>query len=155
MMPELDGVHMEVVRWLTGMSPRKVKGKWVYQHSADVLAEAYLLTTHRVLHPETSPHRPQHNPGPRRSEGVQGRGEAPRHPTPLVLGGAGHEGAGTVGVRRGRGGGRTLCTLPGGVPRACGPAGAAHYCSGGAAVWGHAADGRGGGSALDPGSIND
>ena len=74
MMPELDGVHMEVVRWLTGMSPRKVKGKWVYQHSADVLAEAYLLTTHRVLHPETSPHRTQHYPGLRRSEGVQGGG---------------------------------------------------------------------------------
>ena len=33
---------MEAVRRLTGMRPRKVKGEWVYPHSADVLAAAHL-----------------------------------------------------------------------------------------------------------------
>ena len=39
---ELEGFHMEAVRRLTGMRPRKVKGVWVYPHSADVLAAAHL-----------------------------------------------------------------------------------------------------------------
>ena len=33
---------MEAARRLTGMRPRKVKGEWVYPHSADVLAAAHL-----------------------------------------------------------------------------------------------------------------
>ena len=33
---------MEAARRITGMRPRKVAGKWVYPHSADVLAAAHL-----------------------------------------------------------------------------------------------------------------
>ena len=33
---------MEVARRHTGMRPRKVKGEWVYPHSANVLATAHL-----------------------------------------------------------------------------------------------------------------
>ena len=36
-MRELEGFHIEDVRRLTGIHPQKVKGKWVYPHSADVL----------------------------------------------------------------------------------------------------------------------
>ena len=39
---ELEGFHVEASRRLTGMRPRKIKGKWVYPHSADVLAAAHL-----------------------------------------------------------------------------------------------------------------
>ena len=39
---ELSGFHVETARRLTGMHPRKVKGKWIYQHSTDVLAAAHL-----------------------------------------------------------------------------------------------------------------
>ena len=39
---ELEGFHVEAARRLTGMRPRKVKGEWVYPHSADVLAAAHL-----------------------------------------------------------------------------------------------------------------
>ena len=39
---ELKGFHVEAARRLTGMRPRKVKGEWVYPHSADVLAAAHL-----------------------------------------------------------------------------------------------------------------
>ena len=53
-------------------SPRKVNGKWVYLHSADVLAAAHLSLANQVLHSEAPPHHTQHNPGLRRSEGVQG-----------------------------------------------------------------------------------
>ena len=35
---ELNGFHVEAARRLTGMHPRKVKGEWIYPHSADVLA---------------------------------------------------------------------------------------------------------------------
>ena len=35
---------MEAARRLTGMRPRKVRGEWVYPHSADVLAAAHLQT---------------------------------------------------------------------------------------------------------------
>ena len=35
---------MEAAWRLTGMRPRKVKGKWVYPHSADVLAATHLQT---------------------------------------------------------------------------------------------------------------
>merc|ERR1711966_220286 len=38
----LEGFHVEAARRLTGMRPRKVKGVWVYPHSADVLAAAHL-----------------------------------------------------------------------------------------------------------------
>ena len=38
---------MEYARRLTGMRPRKVKGVWVYPHSADVLAAARL---HPIQH---------------------------------------------------------------------------------------------------------
>ena len=55
--------------------------------------------TDRILHPEAPAHRPQHDPGPQRSEGVHGGGEAPRHPNLFVLGGAGQDRAGTAGVR--------------------------------------------------------
>ena len=41
-MRELESFHVEAARRLTGMRPRKVKGEWVYLHSADVLAAAYL-----------------------------------------------------------------------------------------------------------------
>ena len=36
-MKVLEGFHVEAARRLTGMKPRKVVGKWVYPHSADVL----------------------------------------------------------------------------------------------------------------------
>ena len=39
---ELSGFHVEAARRLTGMRPRKVKGVWIYPHSADVLAAAHL-----------------------------------------------------------------------------------------------------------------
>ena len=39
---ELEGFHVEAARRLTGMRSRKVKGEWVYPHSADVLATAHL-----------------------------------------------------------------------------------------------------------------
>ena len=42
MLRELEGFHMEAARRLTGMRPRKVKGEWIYPHSADVLAAAHL-----------------------------------------------------------------------------------------------------------------
>ena len=38
---ELEGFHMEASRCITGMHPQKVKGEWVYPHSADVLAAMY------------------------------------------------------------------------------------------------------------------
>ena len=38
----LEGFHMEAAWRLTGMRPRKVKGEWIYPHSADVLAAAHL-----------------------------------------------------------------------------------------------------------------
>ena len=43
-MRELEGFHVEAARRLTGMCPRKVKGEWVYPHSADVPAAAHLQT---------------------------------------------------------------------------------------------------------------
>ena len=39
---ELSGFHVEAARRLTGMRPRKVKGVWIYPHSADDLAAAHL-----------------------------------------------------------------------------------------------------------------
>merc|ERR1711966_551760 len=39
---ELKGFHVEAARRLAGMRPRKVKGVWVYPHTADVLAAAHL-----------------------------------------------------------------------------------------------------------------
>ena len=41
----LEGFHVEDARRLTGMRLRKVKGKWVYPHSADVLTVARLQPT--------------------------------------------------------------------------------------------------------------
>ena len=41
-MRELEDVHVEAARRLTGMCPRKVKCEWVYPHSADVLAATHL-----------------------------------------------------------------------------------------------------------------
>ena len=38
----LEGFHVECARRLTGMRPRKVKGKWVYPKSAEVLKKANL-----------------------------------------------------------------------------------------------------------------
>ena len=77
---------MEAVQRLTGMHPHKIKGKWIYPHSADILAAVHLKQIEYYIHPEAPPYRPQHNPGPQRSEGVQGGKEAPRHSTPFVLG---------------------------------------------------------------------
>ena len=39
---ELEGFHVEAARRLRGMRPRKVKGKWVYPHTADDLVAARL-----------------------------------------------------------------------------------------------------------------
>ena len=88
-----------------------------------------------------------HHQRPRRSEGVPGGGAAPRHPTPPILGGAGHDGAGTSGIRGGEGGEHTS---PVGVPRARGPAGAAHYRCGGTASGGDADSVGGGGAGMGP-----
>ena len=38
----LEGFHVECARRLTGMRPRKVRGKWVYPKSAEVLKKANL-----------------------------------------------------------------------------------------------------------------
>ena len=38
----LEGFHVKCARCLTGMRPRKVKGKWVYPKSAEVLKKANL-----------------------------------------------------------------------------------------------------------------
>merc|ERR1711966_106599 len=38
----LEGFHVECARRLTGLRPRKVKGKWVYPKSAEVLKTANL-----------------------------------------------------------------------------------------------------------------
>ena len=46
---ELEGFHVEAARRLTGMRPRKVAGKWVYPHSADVLAAAHLQTVEHYI----------------------------------------------------------------------------------------------------------
>ena len=40
----LKGFHVEVAHRLTGMRPRRVKGKWVYLHSVNVLKAAGLCT---------------------------------------------------------------------------------------------------------------
>ena len=40
----LKGFHVEVAHRLTGMRPRRVKGKWVYLHSVDVLKAAGFCT---------------------------------------------------------------------------------------------------------------
>ena len=45
MMRELEGFHVEDARRLTDMRLRKVKGKWVYPHSADVLTVSHLQPT--------------------------------------------------------------------------------------------------------------
>ena len=39
---ELEGFHMKAARRLTDMRPRKVKGTWVYPHSAEVLVAVHL-----------------------------------------------------------------------------------------------------------------
>ena len=44
-MREQEGFHVEAARRLTGMRPRKVKGKWVYPHSVDVLTVVHLQPT--------------------------------------------------------------------------------------------------------------
>ena len=60
---ELDGFHVETARRLTGMCPLKVRGEWVYPHSADVLAAAHLQTIEyyiqkrRHIIPSTTPHK--------------------------------------------------------------------------------------------------
>ena len=46
---EMEGFHVEAARRLTGMRPRKVKGEWVYPHSADVLAAAHLQSIEYYL----------------------------------------------------------------------------------------------------------
>ena len=46
---ELEGFHVEAARRLTGMRPRKAAGKWVYPHSADVLAAAHLQTVNYYI----------------------------------------------------------------------------------------------------------
>ena len=46
---ELEGFHVEAARRLTGMRPRKVEGKWVYPHSADVLTAAQLQTIENYI----------------------------------------------------------------------------------------------------------
>ena len=38
----LEGFHVECARRLTGLRPRRVKGKWVYPKSAEVLKKANL-----------------------------------------------------------------------------------------------------------------
>ena len=46
---ELEGFHVEAARRLTGLRPRKVAGKWVYPHSADVLAAAHLQSVSHYI----------------------------------------------------------------------------------------------------------
>ena len=46
---ELEGFNVEAAWRLTGMRPRKVKGEWVYPHSADVLTTAHLKTIEHYI----------------------------------------------------------------------------------------------------------
>ena len=41
---ESEGFHVEAARYLTGMRPRSIDGKWVYPHSADIFVTAHLQT---------------------------------------------------------------------------------------------------------------
>ena len=38
----MEGFHVEAARRLTGMRPQKVKGVWIYPHSANVLTTVHL-----------------------------------------------------------------------------------------------------------------
>ena len=48
-MHPLEGFHVEAVRRLTGWQPRKVKGVWIYSHSAGVLRAAGVKTLEHYI----------------------------------------------------------------------------------------------------------
>ena len=111
----------KVLRRLTGMRLQKVKGEWVYPHSADVL---------EIAHPQPIKHYIQkhrhlvHNTI--RDCGVlkecMGGGEVQRPILP-ILGWAVHGGTSTMGIRGGKG---RKHSPPGSISRARGSADAAH-----------------------------
>ena len=45
----LEGFHVECARRLTGLLPRKMKGKWVYPKSAEVLKKANLKSLRHYI----------------------------------------------------------------------------------------------------------
>ena len=85
-MRELEGFHIEDVRRLTGIHPQKVKGKWVYPHSADVLAAAHLQSiVYNIQKRRHSVHNTIKDHNDLKSAGGR-RGAAAPHPACFWLG---------------------------------------------------------------------
>ena len=125
----LEGFHVEAARRLTGMRPRKVKEKWVYPHSADVLAAAHLQTIEYYIQKRRHT---VYNTIRDRDILKECEGAERRRGTPPRLFWA--EQDMTVPERREYGAeGEENTLLPSGVSRESGPTGATHYRRGAAA----------------------
>ena len=113
----LEGFHVEAARRLTGMRPRKVKGKWVNPHSADVPKAAWLCTVAECIARRRA----------NIAKTIEGRkileecrGATRRRGTPartywweqeLTFEGGGQEGGGGLGFVMSKGGGGNVWTM--------------------------------------------
>ena len=126
------------------MRPRKVKGEWVYPHSADVLVAAHLQTIEYYIQKRRHT---VYNTIRGRDVLKECEGAERRRGTPPRLFWAEQDMTGPEQREYLWGGRGGKHTHPDGILRARGPAGAAHYRRG-AVARGHAGDGRGDGGQM-------